>query len=210
MSKLPDAKLINSKWIKDELSWRIFYDFKDNEETIKIEILNFTCVRLKDLTFNNEKLFKTENLYNLLLYKLKALCDRSDTIKNLFDLYFILRDLEEVNIYSVIKDINKKFKDAIGIEYSRENIIKALNYRLEWDIEIGQHIKYLHDLKLEIKSFQEELKQAFENDNILDFSYKTKIMQKAQKFDLDENDYIDIVEDNQFIADEWNRYYKIK
>jgi hypothetical protein len=45
MSKLPDAKLINSKWIKDELSWRIFYDFKDNEETIKIEILNFTCVR---------------------------------------------------------------------------------------------------------------------------------------------------------------------
>jgi hypothetical protein len=35
-------------------------------------------------------------------------------------------------------------------------------------------------------------------------------MQKAQKFDLDENDYIDLVEDNQFIADEWNRYYKIK
>lgn len=123
MSKLPDAKLINSKWIKDELSWRIFYDFKDNEETIKIEILNFTCVRLKDLTFNNEKLFKTENLYNLLLYKLKALCDRPDTIKDLFDLYFILRDLEEVNIYSVIKDINKKFKDAIGIEYSREKIL---------------------------------------------------------------------------------------
>ncbi len=207
MSKLPEAKLVNSKWIKDELAWRMFYDFEDNDETVKIEILNFTCTRLKDFTFVNEDIFRTENLYNLLLYKLKALCDRPDTIKDLFDLYFILRDLKEVNISSLIEDINKKFKDAIGIEYSKENIVSALNHRLEWDIEIGEHIKHLHGLKLEIESFQEELKKAFENDTILDFSYKTRIKEKVQEFGLDANDYINIVEDNKFIVDEWNNHY---
>jgi len=208
MSKFPEAKLVNSKWIKDELAWRMFYDFEDNDETVKIEILNFTCNRVKDFAFVNEDIFRTENLYNLLLYKLKALCDRPDTIKDLFDLYFILRDLQEVNISFLIEDINKKFKAAIGIEYSKENIVSALNHRLEWDIEIGEHVKHLHGLKLEIESFQEKLKSAFENNIILDFSYKTRIKEKAQEFGLDENDYIDIVEDNQFIVDEWNRYYK--
>lgn len=73
MSKLPEAKLVNSKWIKDELSWRMFYDFEDNDETVKIEILNFTCSRVKGFTFVNEDIFRTENLYNLLLYELKKL-----------------------------------------------------------------------------------------------------------------------------------------
>ncbi|MGB7403730.1 MAG: nucleotidyl transferase AbiEii/AbiGii toxin family protein [Arcobacter sp.] len=209
MSKLPDAKLIDIKWIKDELSWRMFYDFEDNDEIVKIEILNFTCSRVKDVTFKNKELFRTENLYNLLLYKLKALCDRPDTIKDLFDLYFILRDLKEVNISSLIKDINRKFKDAIGIEYSKENIVNALSHRLDWDIEIGEQIKHLHGLKLEIDSFQEELKNTFENDTILNFSYQTRIRAKAQKFDLNENDYIDVVEDNEFIVEEWNNHYRL-
>ncbi|WP_419766981.1 nucleotidyl transferase AbiEii/AbiGii toxin family protein [Arcobacter sp.] len=209
MSKLPDAKLIDIKWIKDELSWRMFYDFEDNDEIVKIEILNFTCSRVKDVTFKNEELFRTENLYNLLLYKLKALCDRPDTIKDLFDLYFILRDLKEVNISSLIKDINRKFKDAIGIEYSKENIVNALSHRLDWDIEIGEHIKHLHGLKIEIDSFQEELKNTFEYNTILNFSYQTRIRAKAQKFDLVENDYIDVVEDNEFIVEEWNNHYRL-
>lgn len=208
MSKLSDAKLEDIRWIKDEQSWRIFYSFENNDEIVKIEILNFTCTRLKDLTFLNENFFRTENLYNLLLYKLKALCDRPDTIKDLFDLYFILRDLEEINISDLIKDINKKFKCAIGIEYNKKNIISALNYRLEWDIEIGEHIIHLHGLELEVKAFQEELKKAFEEDDNLNFSYKTKIKQKAQEFELDENDYIDVIEDNQFIVEEWNKFYK--
>lgn len=208
MSKLPDAKLEDIRWIKDEQSWRMFYSFENNDEIVKIEILNFTCTRLKDLTFLTEDFFRTENLYNLLLYKLKALCDRPDTIKDLFDLYFILRDLEEINISNLIEDINKKFKCAIGIEYNKENIISALNHRLEWDIEIGDHIVHLHGLELEVKAFQEELKKAFEEDDNLNFSYRTKIKQKAQEFDLDENDYIEVIEDNQFIVEEWNKFYK--
>ncbi len=203
LDKLPLAKLEDIRWIKEEQSWRIFYSFENNDEIIKIEILNFTCSRLKDLAFLNTDIFRTENLYNLLLYKLKALCDRPDTIKDLFDIYFILRDLKDIDIFSLIEDINKKFKNAIGIRYEKEDIISALNYKLIWDIEIGKHIKHLYDLKLEIELFQKELKKAFEEDEIIDFSYEERIKKKALKFEIDENDYIELIEDNQFFIEEW-------
>lgn len=209
MKKLPEAKLEDTRWISDEQSWRMFYSFEENDEIVKIEILNFTCSRIKDLSFLKEEMFRTENLYNLLIYKLKALCDRPDTIKDLFDLYFILRDLKEIEIPALIDDINIKFKEAIGIEYSRKNIISALNHRLEWDIEIGDNINHLHGLKQEIATFQEALRKAFEEDETMDFSYGTKIKQKALEYDLDENDYIEYIEDNQFVVEEWNSYYKL-
>ncbi len=207
LAKLPECKLEDTRWIKEEQSWRMFYSFTNNDEIIKIEILNFTCSRIKDLTFLNTAIFRTENLYNLLLYKLKALCDRPDTIKDLFDIYFILRDLKQINVSSLIVDINIKFKDAIGIRYEKEDIISALNRRLVWDIEIGKHIKHLHGLKLEIESFQRELKKAFEEDEIIDFSYEKRIKEKALEFELDENGYIELIEDNQFIVEEWEKYY---
>jgi len=78
-------------------------------------------------------LFKTENLYNLLLYKLKALCDRPDTIKDLFDIYFILRDLSYIEIDELIKDLNIKFENAINLRYERQDIIWALKKDLKWD-----------------------------------------------------------------------------
>ena len=209
MSKISDVKLENIKWIKDEKAYRMFYSFKENDEIIKIELLNFTCCRLKDFSFINSDIFRTENLYNLLLYKLKALCDRPDTIKDLFDLYFILRELEKINIKTLIEDINKKFEDAIGIKYSIENIISSLNHNLDWDIEIGEHINHLHDLKLEIDLFQKELKNAFAQKDILDFSYNSKIQKKALELGLDKNDYVDVIEDNQFLVEEWNKYFRI-
>ena len=209
MSKISDVKLENIKWIKDEKAYRMFYSFKENDEIIKIELLNFTCCRLKDFSFKNSDIFRTENLYNLLLYKLKALCDRPDTIKDLFDLYFILRELEKINIKTLIEDINKKFEDAIGIKYSIENIISSLNHNLDWDIEIGEHINHLHDLKLEIDLFQKELKNAFAQKDILDFSYNSKIQKKALELGLDKNDYVDVIEDNQFLVEEWNKYFRV-
>lgn len=208
MSQIPNAELENIKWIKDEKAYRMFFSFKENDEIIKIELLNFTCYRLQDTSFTNCDIFRTENLYNLLLYKLKALCDRPDTIKDLFDLYFILRDLENIDIKTLIEDLNKKFEDAIGIKYSIENIISSLNHNLDWDIEIGEHINHLHDLKLEIDLFQKELKNAFTQNDVLDFSYYSKIQKKALEFGLDANDYIDVVEDNQFIVEEWNKYFR--
>ena len=209
MSKISDVKLENIKWIKDEKAYRMFYSFKENDEIIKIELLNFTCCRLKDFSFINSDIFRTENLYNLLLYKLKALCDRPDTIKDLFDLYFILRELEKINIKTLIEDINKKFEDAIGIKYSIENIISSLNHNLDWDIEIGEHINHLHDLKLEIDLFQKELKNAFAQKDILDFSYNSKIQKKALELGLNKNDYVDVIEDNQFLVEEWNKYFRV-
>ena len=47
MSKFLMQKLENIKWIKDEKAYRMFYSFKENNEIIKIELLNFTCCRLK-------------------------------------------------------------------------------------------------------------------------------------------------------------------
>ena len=208
MSQIPEAKLENIKWIKDEKAYRMFYSFKGNDEIIKIELLNFACCRLKDLSFKNIDIFRTENLYNLVLYKLKALCDRPDTIKDLFDLYFILRDLEKINIITIIEDVNKKFEDAIGIKYSKESIISSLNHKLTWDIEIGEHINYLHGLKLEIDLFQSELRNAFIQDEVLDFSYHSRIKKKALEFGLCEDDYIEVIEDNQFLVNEWKKHFQ--
>lgn len=209
ISSLHGVKLYRDPiWIKDEQSWRMFFVFEDNDEIIKIELLNFTCTRIKDLTFLNQDIFKTENLYNLLLYKFKALCDRPDTIKDLFDIYFILRSSSTINIKTLLDDMNKKFYDAIDIKYTKEDIIKSLSYRLDWDIEIGDHVNHLHGLKLEINSFQEELKVSFEYDENLDFSYASKISKKAKEFELTNDEYINLIEDNQFVVDEWKKLYE--
>jgi len=207
ISGLEGAKLDRDPvWIKDEKSWRMFFGFDDNDEIIKIELLNFTCCRLGDLSFANKEVYKTENLYNLLLYKLKALCDRPDTIKDLFDIYFILRDLDVVDIDLLIENINKKFSAAIGIHYSKKDIIDALNHRLNWNIEAGEDIKHLQEMKLEIDFFQKELRESFEKSNTLDFNFQSKILKKAKEYGLEPNDYIEIVEDNSFIVDEWKKY----
>lgn len=197
------AKLENIKWIKDEISWRMWFSFEQNSEIIKLEILNFTCQRINDTSFLNQDNFKTENLYNILLYKLKALCDRPDTIKDLFDIYFILRDFPKLKISTLIRDVNLKFEKAIGIRYLEENIINSLNHNLAWDIEIGSEIKYIYDLKLEIELFQKSLKKAFEEEEYIDFSYKSRIEKKAKAFSITADEYIQILEENQFLANEW-------
>lgn len=84
-----------------------------------------------------------------------------------------------------------------------------MNHNLDWDIEIGDHINHLHGLKLEIDLFQIELRNTFEKEDSLDFSYHTRIKKKALEFGLDEKDYIEIVEDNQFLVEEWKKYFQI-
>ena len=148
--------------------------------------------------------FKTENLYNLLLYKLKALCDRPDTIKDLFDLYFILRELPGIPIEELIRELNAKFENAISIRYEREDIIKALQHDLKWNIEVGE-IKHYYDLKSEIEAFQVQLKDAFEKEPILEFSYQNRIKKRAKMHDMDIETYlevIDVFEENNFWIDE--------
>lgn len=155
IGKIPEVSIEQSRWIKDEGSYRLCCRFEDNEEIIKVELLNFTCSRLKDTAFISES-FRTENPYNLMLYKLKALCDRPDTIKDLFDLYFIFRRLPALDAEEVIADLNTKFEKAIGIRYEKAHLIRALEHRLKWDIEIAD-IAHPYNLKLEIESFQNRL-----------------------------------------------------
>ncbi|MGM0623337.1 MAG: nucleotidyl transferase AbiEii/AbiGii toxin family protein [Campylobacterota bacterium] len=205
LSQISQSKLEDSRWIRDEQSWRLFYSFEGNDEIIKIELLNFTFERIKDLSFTNEAVFNTENLYNLLLYKCKALCDRPDTIKDLFDIYFILRELDSIEITTLVEDINKKFEKAINIRYSKDNIITSLNHKLAWDIEIGDHIAHLYGLKSEIESFQIELKKAFLEHDYLNFGFKYKLEKKASEYGLRVDEYIELIEDNEFLVDEYKR-----
>jgi len=203
INSLPNAKIEQLKWIKEEQSYRIWCSFNDNNEIVKVELLNFTCSREKDKSFVTQ-LFKTENFYNLLLYKFKALCDRPDTIKDLFDIYFILRELPQINIKELIENMNKKFQKAIGFRYSVNNIINSLKQNLKWDIEIAD-IKHPFDLQKEIEAFRVNLIETLETKDSLDFSYKTRIEQNAKKLNLDTATYlelIEVLEENSFWANE--------
>ncbi len=209
ISALPSASIEQKRWIKDEQAYRLWCSFDDNDEVVKIELLNFTCTRLKDADFIPHP-FKTENLYNLLLYKLKALCDRPDTIKDLFDLYFILRELSAIDIEKLISDLNAKFEDAINLRYDKEHIIRALEHDLRWDIEITD-ITHLYDLQREIEKFQELLRDALEKNKVLDFSYRKRLEQYAKDYNMSLDDYIENIEyiaDNNFWIDEVLRSFR--
>jgi len=202
---IPGVNIHEIRRIKEERAFRLWCSFEDNDEIVKVEFLNFTCNRFGESTFIIKDIpFKNENLYNLLLYKLKALCDRPDTIKDLFDLYFIFRDLPAISIEQVILDLNAKFEDAIGIRYEKRNIIQALEHDLKWDIEVGE-IEHLYDLQSEVNAFQIQLKETIVNEEIFDFSYQKRIKERAKVFDLDIPTYlelVDVLEENNFWIDE--------
>ena len=208
IASIPGATIEEIRRIKEERAFRLWCSFEDNDEIVKVEFLNFTCKHFGEDDFITQNVpFKTENLYNILLYKLKALCDRPDTIKDLFDLYFIFRDLPPLSIEQVISDLNAKFEDAISIRYEKSHILQALEHDLKWDIEIGE-IEHLYDLQSEVNAFQGYLKEAIANEETFDFSYQKRINQRAKVFDLDTSNYlelIDVLEENSFWIDEVKR-----
>ena len=205
ISSLPGVNIDEVRYLKEERAFRLWCSFKENDEIVKIEFLNFTCDRFGKDTFITKNVpFKTENLYNLLLYKVKALCDRPDTIKDLFDLYFIFQNLSAISIEQVLEDINAKFVDAIGIRYEKSNILQSLQHDLKWDIEIGE-IEYFYDLQIEINTFWVQLKETIENEEIFDFSYQKRIEKRSKIFNLDISSYlelIDVLEENNFWVNE--------
>lgn len=208
IGSIPGASIEEMRRIKEEGAYRLWCSFEDNDEIVKVEFLNFTCERFGESDLITKDVpFKTENLYNLLLYKLKALCDRPDTIKDLFDLYFIFRDLPALSLEEVTHELNAKFEDAIGIRYEKRNIIQALEHDLKWDIEVGE-IEHLYDLQSEVNAFQIQLKETIANEEIFDFSYQKRIEERAKVFDLDTSSYlelIDVLEENNFWIDEVRR-----
>ncbi len=209
IASIPGATVDKRRRIKEEHAYRLWCSFEDNNEIVKVEFLNFTCKRFGEGDFITKHIpFKTENLYNLLLYKLKALCDRPDTIKDLFDLYFIFRALPPLSIEEVISELNAKFEDAIGMRYEKAHIIQALEHDLKWDIEVGE-IEHLYDLQSEINTFQMHFKETIANKAIFDFSYQTCIEQRAKLFNIDTASYlewVDVLEANSFWSEEVKRW----
>jgi hypothetical protein len=67
------------------------------------------------------------------------------------------------------------------------------------------NINHPHDLKLEIKSFQDKMLDILQKDKELDFSDATRIKHNAAKYNLDEKSYIDLIEvldENAFWVDD--------
>jgi hypothetical protein len=75
---------------------------------------------------------------------------------------------------------------------------------LHWDIEVGENIKHLQGMKLEIDLFQKELQEAFVIGETLDFNFESKILKKASEYDMEVSEYIELIEENQFLVDEYN------
>lgn len=61
------------------------------------------------------------------------------------------------------------------------------------------------DFFFPILKTNKELQTVFEKNYILDFNFQSKILKKAQEYELELDDYIEIVEENNFIVNEWRK-----
>ncbi|MBN2896754.1 MAG: nucleotidyl transferase AbiEii/AbiGii toxin family protein [Campylobacterales bacterium] len=212
VSKLRQSGIaIESELLTEQGTHRISCAFEENEEVIKIELLDFTAQRFGDLAFVVHSDFpRIENNYNLLLYKLKALCDRSDTIKDLFDLYFILTRLAPVDIKGMLSDLRQKFEETTGYIYSEKELIAALSVKnRNWDIvptEITE--RYWHDLQTAVDEFRQAFLRALIDPEVatLDFTYKSYLKRNAELNGVTEEEFLDIFEMNPFIEMECRTY----
>jgi len=192
---------------------RLFCTLVDVDELIKVELLNFTADRLGDIAYIKHADFpRIENYYNLLLYKLKAFCDRTDTIKDLFDIYFLFKELKPVQIKKLFLDLELKFLETTGYVYTVQNVINALKIPRRWDIILTEDEASHLAMKKAIENFQYDFASVLLDVEIdtLDFSYETYIKEKVLEFDCQNaENYLDFYEKNAFIEQECRRYLKI-
>jgi len=191
--------------ITEEGTHRIFCLVGDSLEVIKIELLNFTADRFGDLDFLTHKDFpRIENPYNLLLYKLKALCDRTNTVKDLFDIYFLFKILKPINLKQMLLDLEFKFLETTGYVYGSERIINALNVTRRWDITLTGDKKIHHAMKEAIIQFQNDFATTLLlAPKELDFSYERYLKTKMQENNCEKaEDYLTFFEENAFVEKE--------
>jgi predicted nucleotidyltransferase component of viral defense system len=196
---------------------RIFCAIKESSEIIKIELLNFTTDRFVDLTFiSHEDFPRIENPYNLLLYKLKALCDRTDTIKDLFDIYFLFKILKPINLKQMLLDLEFKFLETTGYVYNTETIVNALNITRRWDIVLTGDESLHYAMKEAIVTFQNDFAtQLLLAPTELNFSYECYIKEKMDLNSCERiDDYLSFFEENTFlemeIKEKTKTYFKAK
>lgn len=200
--------VINYDFRPEEKSHRFACIVGGSDEVIKVELLDFTGGRFTDETFIESPLFpRVENSYNLLLYKLKALSDRTDTIKDLYDLYFLFREHKTpIDMRTLFFDLNMKFKVATGNSYGAGEIVKALEAKhRKWDI-IPKNVFNSNPelISNAIYDFRDELVNAIADPYIeqIDLSHEQYLKNKAESLDFDTTieEYLDIIEANSFIA----------
>jgi len=189
---------------------RITCDFEENDEIIKVELLDFTSGRFSDLNFiSNSDFPRIENIYNLLLYKLKALCDRTDTIKDLFDIYFLFKELDNINIKTLFLNLKLKFEESTGYIYDEKFILSALQVKhRKWDIIPTSYLKDVWNSVPEaVETFRIEFIEALVTEGILkfNFSYEAYASQKANEIGCSEEEYIELFEPNRFIEMEMKK-----
>jgi len=188
---------------------RIFCAVEGSSEIIKIELLNFTTDRFGDLIFMEHEDFpRIENPYNLLLYKLKALCDRTDTIKDLFDIYFLFKILEPINLKQMLLDLEFKFLETTGYVYNTESLINALNITRRWDIVLIGDDALHYAMKEAIVAFQNDFAtQLLLAPKELDFSYERYVRDKMEANGCEKlDDYLSFFEENAFLEREIRKY----
>ncbi len=189
---------------------RLFCTLLGMDEVIKVELLNFTADRFGDKKFIvHEDFPRIENHYNLLLYKLKALCDRTDTIKDLFDIYFLFKELEALSIKTLFLDLEMKFLETTGYVYNVMSVVNALKIPRRWDIILAGDEQMHHPMKEAIKNFQNDFSCVLldADTEILDFSYETYLKDKVLRFNCDSSEnYLSFYEENAFVEQECRRY----
>ena len=189
---------------------RLFCTVIGLDELIKVELLNFTADRLGDLAYVEHTDFpRIENYYNLLLYKLKAFCDRTDTIKDIFDIYFLFKELEPIEIKKLFLDLELKFLETTGYVYSVQSVVNALKIPRRWDIILTEEMSMQVAMKKAIEEFQEDFASVLldtETDR-LDFTYKTYLQEKVSAFNCDSvENYLSFYEKNAFVEQECREY----
>jgi hypothetical protein len=189
----------------EEGTHRIFCEVAGSSEMVKIELLNFTAGRFGDLEFvKHEDFPRIENPYNLLLYKLKALCDRTDTVKDLFDIYFLFKILEPIDLRQMLLDLEMKFLETTGYVYNVQTLINALNVARRWDIVLSEESRLHHAMKEAIVAFGNDFAtQLLRAPEVLDFSYETYVREKMVTNGCESaEEYLSFFEENAFLEKE--------
>lgn len=204
----PQINVINYDFRPEEKSHRFACIVEGSDEVIKVELLDFTGGRFSDESFVASSLYpRVENSYNLILYKLKALSDRTDTIKDLYDLYFLFREHKTpIDTRTLFFDLDMKFKAATGYSYGVAEILKALEAKhRNWDIIPKNVCNSDTDLiSAAIFDFRDELVNALTDPYIeqIDLSHEQYITNKIEALDFHPTieEYLDVIEPNSFIS----------
>ena len=189
---------------------RLFCTVAGMGELIKVELLNFTADRLGDLAYIKHADFpRIENYYNLLLYKLKAFCDRTDTVKDMFDIYFLFKVLNPIEIKKLFSDLELKFLETTGYVYSVQSVVNALKIPRRWDIILTEDERMQLAMKKAIEDFQEDFASVLldAQTSMLDFTYEKYLKDKVLAFDCDTaENYLSFYEKNAFVEQECRKY----